>query len=190
MTDKNELRRDLKQRRKDYVTAVPESVRALVFSRPPAAVLGLVPEGAVISIYHPMAEEAPSLAYGRWFHERGHPVALPWFAGRGSAMQFREWINPHDESLLVPDPYKALQPAQDNELLVPDVVFVPLLGFNARGQRIGYGAGHFDKWLTSHPPKAAIGLAWDCQLVDDLPVEPHDMSLTAVITPTRFYGPF
>ncbi len=190
MIDKKELRRELQQRRKNHVDALPDTVRALVFSRPPGTVAAMVPDGAVIAIYHPMPAEAPALAYGRWFHERGHQIALPWFAARGSAMQFREWANPFDQGLLVPDPYKALQPAGDAALLVPDVVFTPLLGFTAEGGRIGYGAGHYDRWLASHPPKAAIGLAWDCQLTEHLPTEPHDVPLTAVVTPSRLYGPF
>ena len=55
---------------------------------------------------------------------------------------------------------------------------------------IGYGAGHYDSWMGAHPPRVAIGLAWDCQLVDELPMEPHDVPIHAVITPTRMYGPF
>ena len=67
---------------------------------------------------------------------------------------------------------------------------MPLLGFTDRGERIGYGGGHYDRWLARNEPLAAIGLAWDCQLVEELPTEPHDRQLTAVITPTRLYGPF
>ena len=35
-----------------------------------------------------------------------------------------------------------------------------------------------------------LGLAWDTQLVDELPIEPHDVPLSAIVTPTRIYGPF
>ena len=97
-------------------------------------------------------------------------------------------VGPDDA--LVPDPYKALQPPADAEALIPEVVFCPLLAFTEAGGRIGYGAGHYDKWLAAHPPKLAIGLAWDCQLVDELPIEPHDMPLDYVITPTRLFGRF
>ena len=69
-------------------------------------------------------------------------------------------------------------------------MLVPLAAFDRLGHRIGYGAGHFDRQLAEHPPRLAIGLAWDCQLVEDLPIEPHDVPLHAVVTPTRLYGPF
>ena len=79
---------------------------------------------------------------------------------------------------------------KDMSGVFPDVLFCPLVGFSARGERLGLGAGHYDRWLAQHPPQLAIGLGWDCQLVEDLPVQPHDRQLDAVVTPTRLYGPF
>lgn len=190
MIDKQALRAELKRRRADFVASIPDAMRGLLFRRPPEAVQALIPPGTTIAVFHEMAGEVPASNYARWFFEAGHRVALPWFAARGEPMAFREWTNPFVEDLLEPDPYKALQPAADAPLLVPDVVFCPLLGFTANGARIGYGAGHYDRWLAAHPPRLAIGLAWDCQLVDDLPTEPHDVPLSAVVTPTRLYGPF
>jgi 5-formyltetrahydrofolate cyclo-ligase len=188
--EKKQLRAQLKQRRADHVAAIPASQRALLFRRPPEAVAQLVPVGAIISVYHEMPGEVPASSYARWFFERGHRIALPWFAGRGAPMIFREWTNPFAEDLLVPDPFKALQPAADAAAVVPEVMFCPLLAFTSQGGRIGYGAGHYDKWLAAHPPRLAIGLAWDCQLEESLPIEAHDVPLNAIITPTRLYGPF
>lgn len=190
MTDKKALRAELKKRRAEHVAAIPDFQRALLFRRPPAPVLGLIPEGAVISVFHEMPGEVPASNYARWFYEAGHRIALPWFAAREADMMFREWENPFLDDQLVPDPFKAMQPPEDAEVLIPEVMFCPLLGFTDRGARIGYGGGHFDRWLAKHPPKLAIGLAWDSQLVEDLPTEPHDVRLDAVITPTRLYGPF
>jgi 5-formyltetrahydrofolate cyclo-ligase len=73
---------------------------------------------------------------------------------------------------------------------MPDVLFVPLVGFTARGDRLGQGGGHYDRWLAANPHVPAIGLGWDCQLVEDLPREDHDRPLSAVVTPTRLFGPF
>ncbi|WP_374529429.1 5-formyltetrahydrofolate cyclo-ligase [Novosphingobium sp.] len=190
MIDKQALRRELKARRRAHVEAIPEMQRALLFRRPPGALVDLIPEGAVISAYHEMPGEVPASRYARWFFEAGHRIALPWFADRAAPMAFREWTNPFVEDLLVPDPFQALQPDADAAELVPQVALVPLLGFTERGERIGYGGGHYDRWLEAHPGTLAIGLAWDCQLVESLPTEPHDIHLAAVITPTRFYGPF
>ena len=190
VTDKQAFRTELRQRRADHDAAIPPAMRSLLFHRPPAALLGLVPAGAVISVYHPIPGEASPLGYARWFAEQGHAVALPWFAVRGSPMGFKLWDNPFDDSGLVPDPYGAMQPPDDAPDARVDVAIVPLLGFTAAGQRLGQGGGHYDRLLTAQPALVAIGLAWDCQLVDALPLEPHDRPLRAVVTPTRFYGPF
>ncbi len=190
VTDKQALRAELKQRRRDHVAAIPEWQQGLLFARPPETIAALVPAGAVISAFHEMPGEIPASNYARWFTERGHKVALPWLAKRGAPMQFREWENPFDDSTLVPDPYSALQPQENAALLVPEVMFCPLLGFSSSGARIGYGAGFYDRWLAENPPLLAIGLAWDCQLEESIPMEPHDVSLDLIVTPSRVYGPF
>ena len=133
--------------------------------------------------------EAPTIGYAKFFHERGHRLALPWFADAASPMAFRLWQNPYGDDELVRDPFifGARQPRDDAELLTPDVVFVPLVGFTAACDRLGQGGGYYDRWLGAHPASRTIGLAWDCQLCEALPVEPHDRALDAVITPTRIY---
>ena len=190
MIEKKQLRAELKRRRAEHVAAIPAFQRGLLFRHPPAPVLALVPPGAVIGVFHEMPGEVPASNYARWFAERGHRIALPWFAARGAAMEFHEWANPFDPDGLVADPYAAQQPPTEAASLIPDVLFCPLLGFTSSGGRIGYGAGHFDRWLAAHPPRAAIGLAWDCQLEETLPLEPHDVRLDAIVTPSRLYGPF
>jgi len=187
LDDKTELRRSLRHERKAFVAAQPAAISALLFLRPPAPVLNLLPEGATIGLYSAVGEEAPALRWARWLFENGRHLALPWFGGRDKAMVMRRWANPFDEVLLTPDPFGARQPLDDAEEVVPDALVVPLLGFTADCERIGQGAGHYDRWLAAHPDTCAIGLAWDCQLRAQLPIEPHDRPLDAVVTPTRFY---
>ena len=163
-------------------------MRALIFLRPPAPVARLTEGAAVIGLYHASAHEAPTRSYGKWFHGSGQRIALPWFADRGAAMGFREWHDPYDDAGLEPGPWGALQPPEDAPEATPDIVFVPLLGFTRDGHRLGQGGGHYDRWLAAHPEVVALGLGWDCQLLDNLPLEPHDHPLRAVITPARIYG--
>jgi len=184
------LRKSLRAARRAHVDALDPRILALVLMRPPSALLAIIPAGATIGLYCAAHGEAPALGYARYFHEAGHRIALPWFAGRDSAMIFRQWDSPHLDELLEPGAYGVPQPAATAPALIPDVLFVPLVGFTATGGRLGQGGGHYDRWLSAHPATIAIGLAWDCQLVDMLPSEPHDRRLRAVITPTRLYGPF
>lgn len=189
-TDKPTLRAQLRARRREHVALVDPATRALILHRPPAPLLALVPEGATIGLYHATAHEAPAGGYATFFHERGHRLALPRFATRGAAMEFAAWSDPWDEGDCEIGPFGLMQPATTAETLVPDLLFVPLLGFTDDGARLGQGGGHYDRWLGEHPDVPAIGLAWDAQRVETLPLEPHDRRLRAVVTPTRLYGPF
>lgn len=187
---KAELRTKLRAVRREHVAALDPATRALILHRPPAPLLTLVPEDATIGLYHATAHEAPAAGYARFFHERGHRIALPRFSHRGAAMEFAAWTDPYDEDDCVVGPFGLMQPDAVAEILVPDVLFVPLLGFSEDGARLGQGGGHYDRWLAAHPGISAIGLAWDVQCVPFLPREAHDQPLAAVVTPTRLYGPF
>ncbi len=187
MNDKHKLRAGMRARRREHYAALPQATRALLFLRPPRILADWAGEGATVGLYHALPPEAPTRGYARWFFENGRRVALPWFADREAPMRFRLWRNPHDDEGLEPGPFGHPQPAGDAEDVVPDLALVPLLAFTASGHRLGQGGGHYDRWLAAHPHVVPVGLAWDCQYSESLPVEPHDRRLRAVVTPTRFY---
>ncbi len=187
---KAQLRNELRQLRRKAAGALSPAERALILFRPPNALLSLFQHGATVGLYHAMANEVPAQRLARWFSENGYPIALPRFATRDSAMEFAVHTDPFGETDLEPGPFGQAQPLATAQAVVPDVALVPLLGFTLSGDRIGQGAGHYDRWLASHPDTLPIGLAWDIQEVDDLPTEPHDAPLHAVLTPTRLVGPF
>lgn len=190
MDAKHELRSRLRTVRRAHVDALPDSTRALLFMRPPRQVADIVPPGSVIGLYHATPVEAPAGGYAKFFMEAGHRLALPHFSGRHAGMTFRAWTDPYAEGELERGPFGMLQPDGDAPDVSPDVLVMPLVGFTADGHRLGQGGGHYDRWLADNPGRITIGLAWDCQLLDSLPVESHDCPLDAVVTPTRVYGPF
>lgn len=187
MDEKHQLRARMRAERRAHVAALSPGTRALILMRPPAPVAARLPEGSVVGIYHATPDEAPTAGYARWLYENGRHLALPWFASRTAPMTFRAWTDPFDHSDLEPGPWGALQPREAAAELVPDAAFVPLLGFTDAGHRLGQGGGHYDRWLADHPATMPIGLAWDVQRLDSLPLEPHDRRLAAIVTPTRFY---
>lgn len=82
------------------------------------------------------------------------------------------------------------EPAESAPRAHPDVLLVPLLAADRAGNRLGQGGGHFDRTLAAlraRGPLLAIGLAWDMQLVAQLPVAPWDQPLDALATPTAFH---
>jgi 5-formyltetrahydrofolate cyclo-ligase len=69
-----------------------------------------------------------------------------------------------------------------------DLILVPGVAFDPRGRRLGRGKGFYDQLL----PKVrgtACGVAFDEQIVDEIPVEPHDVHLNCILTPTRWIEP-
>jgi len=188
VNQKSELRREMRTIRKATVAALPDAVRGLVFSRPPAPVVERIPPDAVIGLYRASANEAPAARYAQHFLEAGHRIALPRLLAERGAMRFAEHTDPLGESDLEEGPHGLMQPGADAADLVPDVVFVPLLAFDADGRRLGQGGGYYDRWLADHSEVLRIGLAWDTQAIDEVPTEPHDMALHLIVTPTRIYG--
>jgi 5-formyltetrahydrofolate cyclo-ligase len=187
---KKEIRNRLRKARVEHAASLPPEVSALVFHRPPQAVLDMVPKNAVIGLYRADPGEAPANAYARFFLERGNTIALPWLVDLPTPMIFRRHTDPYGESDLAKGYFNLMQGSEDAPEVVPDVLFMPLVAFTAQGHRLGQGGGFYDKWLGAHPDTIRFGLAWDMQEVPELPIEPHDMHLTGVITPTRLLGPF
>lgn len=187
---KKELRNELRRKRNEHAAALPPEVSALVFNRPPSALLDLVPADATVGIYRSDPGEAPSRGYIRFFFERGNPIALPRVTTLDKPMEFRRHTDPYGESDLEAGVWGIRQPGLDAAVVIPDVLFMPLVGFTASGQRLGQGGGFYDRYLAAHPEITAIGMAWDMQEVPELPIEPHDMPLSRIVTPTRVLGPF
>ena len=187
---KKQLRDELRRKRIEHSENLPPEVSALVFNRPPRAVLALVPEGATVGLYRSDTGEAPSRGYIKFFFERGHAVALPRVTTLDKPMEFRRHTDPYEESDLEAGVWGLRQPGVDAPVVVPEVLFMPLVGFTAKGDRLGQGGGYYDRYLAAHPQVIAIGMAWDIQEVTELPIELHDMRLSAIVTPTRVLGPF
>lgn len=76
---------------------------------------------------------------------------------------------------------KFIEPAQI------DCVIVPGAAFDVHGGRLGMGGGYYDRFLTLAVNAKKIALAYDFQLVNSLPLEPHDTRINAVMTPTRLF---
>lgn len=184
------LRKELRARRRAHAAALPSEVSALVFNRPPRPVSDMIPQDATIGLYRADPGEAPAARYIRHFFEAGHTIALPRITTLAEPMRFHHHTDPFEESDLEEGPLGLRQPAATAPELVPDVLFMPLVGFTIRGERLGQGGGFYDRWLAAHPETLAIGMAWDVQEVDSLPLEDHDMPLAAIVTPTRILGPF
>ncbi|WP_339082788.1 5-formyltetrahydrofolate cyclo-ligase [Hyphomicrobium sp. ghe19] len=119
-----------------------------------------------------------------WLQAEGFRLALPVMQGRGKPLLMRSW-SPGDA--MAPAAWGIAEPLEDKPAVDPDVVLVPLLAFDGRGYRLGYGGGFYDrtlKRLRALKPIVAVGIAYDEQRVDAVPVESYDEKLDWVLTPS------
>ena len=142
------------------------------------------PAPAVIAAFWPMADE-PDLRplLTQWSDDPALTVALPVIESRGTPLRFDRW---HPNMAMTEGAYGIAIP-QRSQPVMPDVVLVPTLGYTAQGDRVGYGAGYYDRTLAAwrevgHRP-VAIGIAWATGKLDAAHVPaPHDQRLDAILT--------
>jgi 5-formyltetrahydrofolate cyclo-ligase len=75
-----------------------------------------------------------------------------------------------------------LQPLLSAEACAPDLILTPLVGFDRALNRLGQGAGYYDRAFAARPDSLRIGIAWSIQECDGLMTDPWDMPLDAVLT--------
>jgi 5-formyltetrahydrofolate cyclo-ligase len=79
----------------------------------------------------------------------------------------------------VPEPIGNEIPAQASDI---QTVIIPLLAFDRRGNRLGYGAGYYDRFLAQNPGVKKIGVAFSCQETDSVPRDENDVRIDIVVT--------
>ncbi len=82
---------------------------------------------------------------------------------------------------LVLGEFKTYEPL-NNDFFIPELVIIPGRAFSNEGYRLGYGKGHFDRYLNNNRDILAVGVCLKEQLIDNFPVEPHDRKLDFVIS--------
>jgi 5-formyltetrahydrofolate cyclo-ligase len=143
------------------------------------------PPGTVVAGFWPLAGEIDPRPLLEALRARGHTLALPVTPPPSAApsLVFRVWEG--DPDALERGPFHTRQPPVTAPAVEPDWILVPLVGFDRRGHRLGHGAGYYDRFLDGRAA-TAVGLAFACQEVPlaqgGVPVEPHDVPLTAVVT--------
>ena len=112
----------------------------------------------------------------------GTTLCLPEVVEKDRPLRFRAWAP--DEPLVEGD-HGTFHPLHTAPLMRPDVVLVPLLAFDGRGYRIGWGGGYYDRTLEAlrkTGPVSAVGVAYAAQEVDEVPTDDYDQPLDWIIT--------
>jgi len=142
--------------------------------------------GTVISGFWPIRSEADIRPLMAHLRTRGARLCLPVVLDRETII-FRELVV---GAPVVKTGFGTTGPGDEAAVLEPDILLVPLSAFDRAGHRIGYGAGHYDRAIDRLKAKGRtpklIGIAFDCQEVASVPVEPHDVALDAILTESGF----
>lgn len=137
--------------------------------------------GRVLAGYWPMRGEAdprPAMEAHRG------PLCLPVVPGRAVPLVFRAWSGGD----LVPGAFGTSEPPESAPVVIPEILIVPLAGFDSVGNRLGYGGGYYDRTLQllrESRPVQAIGLAFEAQELPAIPAESYDQPLDLVVTEAR-----
>lgn len=142
----------------------------------------LIPQGSVVAGFAPIGDEIDVLPLLSTLSDRGHGCALPVVAGPGLPLLFRAWT---PGMALAEASFGVGVPSAASPEVRPSVVLVPLLAFDAAGQRIGYGAGFYDRTLQAlrrDGDLLAIGIAYADQQIESVPIDGNDARLDMVVT--------
>lgn len=186
--NKKDLRREVKRDLKKLVNDNPDKHRELSLQ------IGKRLEGILASIkqntsstyilggFAPLREEPFwDVALGQ--NLKGH-LAYP--GDRGEGMQFFQ-CDPEDLVATSEFGVELLTPPLEAELVVPDLIVVPGLAFTKEGERLGRGAGYFDRYLENFKG-TRVGVCFELQLREQLPSEGHDEKVDVVVTEAGIYN--
>ncbi|MDH4619686.1 5-formyltetrahydrofolate cyclo-ligase [Brevibacillus sp. AY1] len=182
--DKKELRRHLLQKRK----LLSPELREAFSQRACEWMLDCeeLKKAKVIMAFHPFGEELDILPFVEEVRKRGGEIWLPLTISAERRLVPYRYDGPHMlkqgvYGIWEPDPAKAV--VMDCSRL--DAILVPGVAFDLRGGRMGYGAGYYDRFLDglshSHRP-FLLGVGFSLQVVDEVPLEPHDILLDGIVT--------
>lgn len=169
------LRREMVARR----AALSDAVHAALSARIVEHLRAALPRPAVVAFCWPIKHEPDVRAVIEAWRAEGGCAALPVVVEEAQPLAFRSWTA---ATHLVPDRYGIPTPAE-GEFVVPDMILLPLNGFDGDGYRLGYGGGFFDRTLAALSPRPlAVGVGFEVNRLASIRPEVHDQRLDWLVT--------
>ncbi len=173
MTAKSELRSQLRERRNVFRMGHDSPFPLL------PALRQKIETAQCVGSYCSIRSEPDLMAVNHMVLAHKITLAMPRVAGRDSVMTFHRWAE--TEALETAD-FGFSQPLPSAPQVEPDLLLVPLLGFDRAMNRIGQGAGHYDRYFERFPSATRIGIAWSVQEQPALNCDPWDVPMHAICT--------
>ncbi len=169
------LRRDMVARRAALSDAEHDALSACIV----AHLIAALPAPQVLAFCWPIKHEPDVRAIVPHWAGFGTQAALPVVVGEDAPLAFRHWA---PATPLAPDRYGIPTPTA-GEWLVPDLILLPLNGFDGDGYRLGYGGGYFDRTLAALTPRPlAVGVGFEINRLPSIRPESHDQRLDWLVT--------
>lgn len=184
MTSSKDLKRQLREQaltRRDSLDPFRRVEASMAMAETLRDAVEFVP-GTVVSGFWPMRSEVDVRPAMFALREKGVRLCLPAILDKTTII-FRELL---PGGMMIDMGFGTQGPGEEAHVLDPALMLIPLVAFDRRGHRIGYGAGYYDRAIAALHEKGVaprlIGVAFDCQEVALVPDEPHDVSLTEILT--------
>lgn len=138
-----------------------------------------------IAGYVPIGSEFNILPLLIQLEKIGFAISLPAIIGKQD-MVFRQYRVANGCNKLTAMKFGTLGPDESYLTVSPDVILLPLLACDNKGNRLGYGKGFYDRYITKDNSSFLIGVGYDFQLVEYVPAEETDARISAMLTPKEF----
>lgn len=178
-TDKLVLRRVALRARKAASLRLGEKAGDMLIKSFPDE---LISPKMCVAGFLPINDEIDPRPLMQWLESKGCSLCLPVVASRNRPLRFLSWKTGDD---LVLGPYRTMQPPSSAKVVTPDLIIIPLVAFDSRGHRLGYGGGYYDRTLEALREKqdvTAVGIAYSAQKIEEVPINEFDQPVDWIIT--------
>jgi len=146
------------------------------------SVIDTLPKG-VIGFYWPVRGEIDCRDFIYGLIKQGWQAALPKIIDPKQALQFRQW---GPESIMQAEIWDIPVP-QNTQIIQPDVLLIPLVGFDPKLHRLGNGGGFYDRTLDVSVKPLSIGIGFEWMQLESIKPQPHDISMDIIVTEENIY---
>ena len=179
-------RRALRQEMVARRAALADAEHAALSARIVAHAQAALPRPAIAAFCWPIKHEPDVRALLENWRAAGTRAALPVVVAEHAALRFREWT---PDTPLAADRYGIPTPTT-GDWLTPDLILLPLNGFDSAGYRLGYGGGYFDRTLAALTPRPlAVGVGFEINRVASIRPQPHDQRLDWIVSENGAFRP-
>jgi 5-formyltetrahydrofolate cyclo-ligase len=138
--------------------------------------------GLAVGLYWPVRAEFDPRPLADRLRAQQRTVSLPAVTARRGSLEYRRWESGAD---MTAGTYGIPVP-KERRLVRPDIVVVPLLGFDSANYRLGYGGGYFDRTIAALDPRpVTIGVGFETARLDTIFPRAHDIAMDIVVTEAR-----